>query len=55
LFGVSPRQRWFADEKALNKLRTPTGDAFFNRVIETDRLQAELEGASIDRSQPVTR
>jgi hypothetical protein len=38
LFGVSPQQRWFAGEKALNKLRTPTGDTFFNRVIETMRL-----------------
>lgn len=34
LFGVSPPGRQFADEKPPNKLGTPTGRVFFNRVIE---------------------
>jgi len=36
LFGVSPQQRWFAGEKTLNKLRTPAGDVFFNKVWERE-------------------
>jgi hypothetical protein len=50
LFGVSPQQRWFAGEMVLNKLRTPTGDALFNRAFdlvhrgEVDRNCQQLKG-----------
>ena len=37
LFGVLPLRRQFADEKAPNKLGSPTMDAFFNRVLDTLR------------------
>ena len=35
MFGVFPLRCQFADEKAPNKLGIPTGESFFNRVIET--------------------
>ena len=38
MFGVFPLRRQFADEKAPNKLGSPTVEAFFNRIIETKRL-----------------
>jgi hypothetical protein len=33
LFGLSPLRCQFADEKAPNKLRIPTGGSFFNKLI----------------------
>ena len=38
MFGLSPLACQFVSEKTLNKLRTPTGDVFFNKVIETKRV-----------------
>jgi hypothetical protein len=35
LFGLSPPGCQFEGKKILNKLRTPTEDAFFNRIRET--------------------
>ena len=35
MFGLSPLRRQFADEKAPNKLGSPTAEAFFNRILET--------------------
>jgi len=35
LFGLSPPGCRFEGKKILNKLRTPTGDAFFSRIRET--------------------
>ena len=44
LFGLFPLRCQFADEKAPNKLGIPTGESFFNRIIETKRL---VEGALV--------
>ncbi len=37
LFELPPPGCQSVDDKPLNKLRTPTADAFFNRIIETKR------------------
>ena len=49
LFGLSPPGCQFVDEKPPNKLGTPTGDAFFNRILDT-RPSGALDRRSPDQS-----
>ena len=48
LFGLSPPGRQFVAEKTPNKLGTPTGDAFFNRIHLT-----EAPSGSVGRPSPI--
>ena len=40
MFGVSPLGCQFVAEKTPNKLGTPTGDAFLNRIFERKRVSS---------------